>query len=138
MIQKDYPNVKPVELEDCVINEAQEFQGDLSKMAGWLDAYSTYDAITPPSNPKSTVRREKIGDVPYVYFENESPELPNAIIFRDSFFTVMQPFLAQNFNELIDVKAYIVDLEWIEQEKPDIVIFLMTERIIQRLTWFPN
>lgn len=137
-IQKDFPSVKPLDLEDCQITKAQKWQGDLSRMSGWLNAYSTYDAIIPPSNPKSTVRKEKIDDVQYTYFENESPELPKAIIFRDSFFTVMQPFMAQNFSELIDIWTYKVDFDLIEQEKPDIVIFLMTERIIQRLLWFPN
>lgn len=138
VIQKDFPDLIPVKLEDCVITESQKTQGDLSQMSGWLEAYSVFDAITPPSNPDSTVRKEKINDVQYAFFENNSPKLPKAIIFRDSFFTAMQPFLAQNFSELIDVWAYKVDFGLIEKERPDVVIFLMTERIIQRLVWFPN
>lgn len=138
VIRKDFPSVEPIALEECQITKAQKWQGDLSRMSGWLDAYSTFDAILPPSNPDSTVSKEVINDVQYAYFQNGSTELPKAIIYRDSFFTVMQPFMAQNFSELIDIWSYEVDLNLIEQEKPDIVIFLMTERIIQRLKWFPN
>lgn len=138
VIQQDFPNVKPITLEDCEITEAQKWQGDLSRMSGWLEAYSTFDQILPPSNTKSTLRTETIDGVKYAYFENDSPELPKAIIYRDSFFTVMQPYLAQNFRELIDIWTYKIDLNLIREEKPDIVIFLMTERIIQRLIWFPN
>lgn len=137
-IQQDFPDILPVALEDCEITEAQQLQGDLSKMSGWLEAYSTYDAILPLFSKDGAVKKEIIDDVQYAYYENDSPELPKAIIYRDSFFTVMQPFLVQNFDELIDIWTYKVDLDLIEREKPDIVIFLMTERIIQRLVWFPN
>ena len=137
-IQQDFPDILPVALEDCEITEAQQLQGDLSKMSGWLEAYSTYDAILPLFSKDGAVKKEIIDDVQYAYYENDSPELPKAIIYRDSFFTVMQPFLVQNFDELIDIWTYKVDLELIEREKPDIVILLMTERIIQRLIWFPN
>jgi hypothetical protein len=137
-IQEDFPNINPIVLENCEITEAQQLQGDLSNMSGWLEAYSTYDKITPPSRANSIVRQEKVNDIQYAYFENDVPELPKAVIYRDSFFTAMQPYLTQNFRELIDIWTYKVDLNLIEQEKPDIVIFLMTERIIQRLVWFPN
>lgn len=137
-IQKDFPSVEPVSLEDCQITKTQKWQGDLSRMSGWLEAHSTYDSILPPSTTNNTVRSEKIDDVQYAYFENESTELPTAIIYRDSFFTVMQPFLAQNFRELIDIWTYEIDLDLVKEINPDIVIFLMTERIIQRLLWFPN
>jgi hypothetical protein len=138
VIQKDFPRVKPVALEDCEITEAQQLQGDLSKMSGLLGAYSTYNAILPSSNKKSTIKKEKIDDVQFTYFTIDSPELPKAMIYRDSFFTAMQPYLAQNFRELVDIYTYKVDPDLIKEEKPDIVIFLMTERIIQRLIWFPN
>lgn len=138
IIQEDFPNVKPLALEECEIRENQKWQGDLSRMSGWLEAYSIYEAILPPINPNSTVRQAKIDDVQFTYYENDSNELPNAIVYRDSFFTVMQPFLAQNFDELIDIWTYDIDLDLIKEKQPDMVIFLMTERIIQRLIWFPN
>ncbi len=138
VIQEDFPTVTPIGLEECDIKLNQKFHGGLSEISGWINAYSNFDEIIPKERVNNVVRKENIGDVRYVFFENDSVALPSAIIYRDSFFTAMQPFLAQSFSKLIDVWTYKIDLNLIREEKPDIVIFLMTERIIQRLIYFPN
>jgi len=138
VIREDFPTVTPIGLEECDIRPDQRIQGGLSEISGWINAYSYFDDLIPNDRVNNVVRKENIDGVRYVFFENDSVALPSAIIYRDSFFTAMQPYLAQNFRELIDVWTYKVDLNFIKQEKPDIVIFLMTERIIQRLKWFPN
>lgn len=138
VIRTDFPIVTPIGLEECDITPDQNFHGGLSEISGWIKAYSKFDEIVPKERVNNVVSKEKIGDVRFAIFENDSVELPSAIIYRDSFFTAMQPYLAQNFSKLIDVWTYKIDLNLIREESPDIVIFLMTERIIQRLIWFPN
>jgi hypothetical protein len=133
VIQDEFPTVIPIELDACTITKDQKWMGDLSRMSGWLEAYSTFDEIEPFPNDQSSKRIETIDEIQYTYFENNYSDLPKAIIYRDSFFTAIQPYLAQNFRELIDIWSYQIDMDLIREEKPDIVIFLITERSLQVL-----
>ncbi len=136
-IQKDFPTIKPIELNDCKISKAKTMPGDLSDMSGWLNIHSTYDVITPNIKDQVTSRTEYIDGIRYVFFENIVSDLPKAFIFRDSFFS-SEPFLQYNFRELTAISSYKIDMDLIRSEKPDVIILLMTERSLHALLWFPN
>lgn len=136
-IQEDFPIIEPIELEACNISNDHKLPGDLGDMSGWLDIYSTFDIILPSVAAQVTSREEIIDGVNYIYFENNISDLPKAIIYRDSFFS-SQPYLPYNFRELTAIFSYRIDMDLIREEKPDVVILLMTERSLHALTWFPN
>jgi hypothetical protein len=61
------------------------------------------------------------------------PTLPRAVIFHDSFFNEMIPFLSDHFSWAIYHWAFKVDETLIAGEKPNVVIFEVTDRYLSRL-----
>jgi len=59
--------------------------------------------------------------------------LPKLVMFRDSFADGLIPYLSENFSRSVYVWKPKVDLQVIEQEKPDIVIFEVAERYLGSL-----
>jgi hypothetical protein len=55
----------------------------------------------------------------------------NAVIFRDSFFSALQPYFSRYFNRstyIWEAMNYTSLVKYVEQEQPDIVIDEMIER----------
>ena len=63
-------------------------------------------------------------------FKNNEIKDGKLIIFGDSFTNIFMDFLAESFRELIFVHATFVDFDYVEAEKPDIVINHTIERFI--------
>ncbi len=59
--------------------------------------------------------------------------LPDAVIFRDSFFNGLQPFTSEHFRRVVYVSDFRIDFNLIDEEKPDIVILEVAERYLDRL-----
>lgn len=70
----------------------------------------------------------------YVVFEQDAPELPSAVIFRDSFMTASGPFFTESFRRTVFVSSpNTVFYDLVENERPDVVIFQGCERRL----WYP-
>jgi len=69
-------------------------------------------------------------------------ELPNAVIFHDSFMDWLSPLLSDHFGRTVYARALDMDKgldeRLIESEKPEIVIFECNERWLERLKFLPN
>jgi hypothetical protein len=59
--------------------------------------------------------------------------LPRVVVLRDSFASAMVPLLAEHFRRSVFLWRYDFAADIIEQERPDVVIWLMTSR---RLQWY--
>jgi alginate O-acetyltransferase complex protein AlgJ len=59
--------------------------------------------------------------------------LPTAVIFRDSFFNGLQPFVSEHFSRVNYVSDFKVDFNLIAEEKPQIVILEVAERYLDKL-----
>jgi hypothetical protein len=68
-----------------------------------------------------------------VVLEIDDPALPKAVVFRDSFGSALIPFLAEHFRRSVYLWRYDFAVDVLEQERPDVVIWLMTSR---RLQWY--
>lgn len=143
-IVKDFPQIKPLTREQFQVEQFNWLPGDLANMMGLSD-HLKEDRIM-------FVNKEwyKARGVSYLgpnnphYFEEPqrsvtgNPELPRAIVFHDSFWWELLPFLAESFDEGLyvwlrpqtDLEFRFFDAELIEKEKPDIVIDEYTERYI--------
>lgn len=108
---------------------------------------STYDSIQfmlnlPPALNTRIIcapTEKKYSDL-YTYIKNEgidgiitrasNPSLPRALIFRDSFFVALEPFVSPFFSETeYHWRQFCeTDKEYILQYKPDIIIFEAVER----------
>ncbi len=74
-----------------------------------------------------------------IFTFTENTDLPDAIIFYDSFFNVLSPYLMDSFNTAYLLFSSGIDLEFVEKTKPDFVIIEITERNLEiRLLQLPQ
>ena len=63
-------------------------------------------------------------------------KIPRAVIYHDSFYNALQPFLARHFDRISDFQYDAIngsfDEHILEKEKPDVVIYVMVERWVPR------
>ena len=88
------------------------------------------DPIGPHAREPAWCRAEWLRPI------HPDPTLPRAVIFHDSFFNEMIPFLSDHFSWAIYHWAFKVDETLIAGEKPDVVIFEVTDRYLSRLLDF--
>lgn len=63
-------------------------------------------------------------------FKNDNPDLPSAVIFRDSFSMKLLPLLCESFSRIVAVVAGAFYPEIIESERPGFVITQIAERYL--------
>lgn len=76
----------------------------------------------PSSPPLPTYRPDTV-------FEHSDSRLPRTIGFHDSFSQALMPLLAEHFRRITFTRQYAMDKMLAEQEKPDVVIQEMVDRI---------
>jgi alginate O-acetyltransferase complex protein AlgJ len=114
---------------------------DLARMMGLDDVIHEEDLRMTPATPRRAQvveedRRDENWNQGRVALEIADPSLPRAVVFRDSFGSALIPFLAEHFRRSVHLWRYDFAVDVIEEEKPDVVIWLMTSR---RLQWYvPN
>jgi hypothetical protein len=111
---------------------------DLARMMGLDDVITEEDLRLVPVTPRRAKivdedRRDENWNQGRVILERDDPGLPAAVVFRDSFGSALIPFLAEHFRRSVYLWQYDFDPQWIEKEKPQVVIWLMTSR---RLQWY--
>ncbi len=136
-LQNDFPSLRPHTLADFQMVSRGLGSGDLSKE--WVQGIVQEEmTVLEPRYPRQTVQftlTQGTALVPgrMVATYNPDPSLPRAVIFHDSFFNEMIPFLSDHFSWAVYRWAFKVDETLIAGEKPDIVIFEVTDRYLSRL-----
>jgi hypothetical protein len=138
-ISKDFPSISPKKISDFSISEQPSNRKDLESLMGVSGYYSEkVPTFTPKFSPQSVNLTPQCAD-PYIRCglvekQVNDPNLPTLVAFRDSFFNGLIPFISENFRSstyLWGVVPYSTDI--IDKNKPDIVIFEITERELWRL-----
>ena len=86
-----------------------------------------------PATPEALVTSEVYmgGDKAETVIQTDRPELPNALVFGDSFTNAMETMLYASFNEMrsIDLRHYTEKTlrEYIADYRPDVVICIRDE-----------
>ncbi len=133
-----FPTINPSQLNDYNIEKKDTMGSDLAAML-FIQKYvhDTQYFLTPKNgyqakdaniyfeNPNSNPL------MPLVAKEVNNPELPKALIFRDSFMNRIIPYLSENFSRSVYVWTYEISPEIIEAEKPNVVIYEFVERKIE-------
>lgn len=140
-IAEDHPNVRIVSKDECTLTAEEWHDGDMAEFIGQSDVLS--DTLYTWSVNGSTVR---LVETPYAptsadperpilcYVNPDHPELPTAVIFRDSFMgrdsscTLMLPLLADSFSRVTIVWSTSVLEHIVANEAPDIVVMEYVER----------
>jgi alginate O-acetyltransferase complex protein AlgJ len=132
-----YPRLKPHPMTDYNMAAETIQGGDLASMLGLKDKFSETVYLLNPKYPTRAVK------VPVLFpvkssrftevFENADRSLPRAIVYHDSFFNFVKPYMAEHLSRLSCFQSYNrVDLSLIDIEKPDIVIYEMAESFTQK------
>jgi len=138
----DFPNVRKVSMDEVEVDVTDPWTGgDMSGFIGQSETmtdvlynFRVTDAGAELMNtpyPQTSTDPER----PVLRYTNPShPELPSAVIFRDSFVardsgcTLMLPLLAESFSRVSVVWSTAVLNHIVEYEEPDMVIMEYVER----------
>lgn len=128
----DFPSVKVRSISDYELRSVI-FHGDLTSTFGYFDVQESAVRFEPAFEINYIVRTfdtsPGIRDTVITYADD--PTLPVAIIYRDSFFTALIKFVAENFREAYYFWSYKIDFEAVKANKPDYLILEVTERYLE-------
>lgn len=133
-------NLKPYNIEIDYNPKDSKLKGDLSSML-LLDKYTKDNSTSIKGNFNYEYKAYHDNDKE-IRTESYDKTLPKAVIFRDSFSIYLQPLLSQNFSEALyiwgtrhdNLKDAYFDSNIILNNKPDIVIIEIVERLMDGLT----
>jgi alginate O-acetyltransferase complex protein AlgJ len=127
----------PRTLGDYRVEEGIFHGGDLASMLGLRDRFSEKNFTLVPEFRRRahklpdtyTVKSSRFTEI----FETPGSHLPRAVVFHDSFFNFLKPFLAEDFSRMACFQSYgRVDVSVIRKEKPDIVICELVESFVEK------
>lgn len=145
-IDRDFINIKSVSLNEVNKEPRISWTEDLTKLLD-IRVKEVGEKYTV-KNPNSQKIESRL-PIPDNYkrkpetYESRYKSSSNALkvlVFRDSFSTTMEKYLAESFGETVFIWSSIIDKDLILEEKPDIVIHEIIERNIDILLNydFPN
>jgi hypothetical protein len=135
-IRSSFPDVEFPVMENFSRKIQKENGGDLARMLG-LESYMqrTRIDIEPEGGWKAYYTYIKNEAEKGIVTENIRQNLPRAIIFGDSFFDAMEPFVSSIFFRSEYIQGFFEekDREYILAQRPDIIICEVVERYIQSI-----
>jgi hypothetical protein len=110
--------------------------GDIVRMLG-LEHYGkrTIPNIHPATGWDPYYQYIKNEETNGVIIKNNDQSLPRAVIFRDSFFSALEPFVSTQFSSAEYNWGFFNDTskDYILENKPDVIIWEIVERYIPRI-----
>lgn len=128
-------SMTPCSLDDYQIKTGRFTGGDLANMLGLKDMF-TEDAYSFALKGGSKVKWLPVEyPAPFSRFTqalvNPDRTKPRAVVFHDSFFNFLKPFMAEHFSRMACFQSYgRFDGNVIDIEKPDVVIFEIAEHFL--------
>ena len=145
-LRQHFPSLPPLDPDDYKLAFSTRPGGDLAGMLLLADAipehFITMEPLTPnrakPAEPRGYANPATLSGRDLVIRETGDARLPNAVIFRDSFSTLLWPFLAERFNRSVFIWEHRFQPAIVLAEKPDVVIYEAAERYQYALFGFPE
>ena len=131
-----FPSLEIQTVDDYLIEKKIGGGGDLADMIGGTEFIKEeYINLKPLDN--HSLKIKDIGDISKspITFDQDNSSFPRALIFRDSFFSSVAPFLAGHFQhskyywQSWDTSTPIEEI--VSSQKPDIVIEEIVERMVK-------
>jgi alginate O-acetyltransferase complex protein AlgJ len=128
-----FPQVRPAALGSFEREQQAGFGNDLSRLLSLSDLMPGDRLALVPRVPRRARWQTPDGmppkpPAPFLVSEIDDPGLPRAVMFHDSFAEALRPFLSENFARIAYAWQTRLDLELIEREKPDVVLYELVER----------
>jgi hypothetical protein len=144
-LAKQFPAVRPLELDAFERQVHVGTAGDLAAMLAISTmlfeerivlAPKTRSPVQPGEPTAVMLRRQYPPRNEPKVFACATGEIPRGVVIHDSFFQAVQPFLARHFQRSTFLRAAFAP-EVLEDEKPDVVIEEMIERVLSRPGFLP-
>ncbi len=90
------------------------------------------NVVEAPKKLKIPYGYNRDSDIYEYRYKNTTKKL-KILIFRDSFTQALRKYLNETFNECVYIWDYTFNKALIEKEKPDIVLYIVVERYIERI-----
>ncbi len=139
---KKFPNVgEPLRVDDFEVSIINEGSGDLSGImnANEFMQRTVYHFI-PKSHKLSGMAKngEKMkGENGYIYYNSDQlEEKPRMLMYRDSYTQYLHPYLSEHFSFNSYAWTREFNMERVDQDKPDIVVYEMMERFMDEMLNF--
>ena len=144
IMQKDFPAIKPLSIEDFYIKTEEHPADNLDKMLGKLGVFSEQAIELNPKKGFKAKDGKTFGYPPvpgFVYpwdFEKvkeiKDSDKPKLLIISDSFGKNIFPFISENFSrtvKIFDSWQYKLNEDIVNSEKPDAVIVMINEPVLR-------
>lgn len=131
-MQSKFPDMKSWSISDFE-PVTKTFKGDLSNLIPMHRPFEENSIFLTPILQREAVLSEG-EDWRYAISTMPNTDLPRAVVFRDSFFMGLLPYMAEHFSKAVYFWSFDVNDEIIKNEKPDIVIYEIAQRYLGYLT----
>jgi hypothetical protein len=148
-IKQDFPVLTPLIQPDITFKRHLRAAGGLANMIGFADLLKEDDFYPVFKNPKASAGKTAGYSPPYWFsfkseyemvWINPDQRLPKLFVIRDSFFNFPMLYLRENFRKttvIWDAWMYGPNKFLIEKEKPDVVLLMVVEPLIDRILISP-
>jgi len=132
-IQKDFPQIRPLNSNDFENKYKISYNGDLAKLIGMGNILPNNEWLMIPKNGKTFYDGKVTEYISYnspykaVYQETADTSMPTALIFRDSYANMLVPFISENFSRSVFLWTNVVLKEAVKKENPDVIILEVVE-----------
>lgn len=120
-------SINKVKLDNFEIQNQVYNRGDITKMINIVEAEPSIIIKKKTPTKAKLIPSSKSS----LHFQNNTQNL-KAILYRDSFANAWVPFFNESFGDIIYHKKYVIDKKEIDSFNPDIVIFEVVERNIDK------
>lgn len=136
IISRDFPQIRVNPIEEFLIKN-EPISGDLAVLSGDILVEETTETFAL-KNPRdvqleNTFLLNLNVNTSYI----DDPDLPVALVFRDSNYINLYPYMSQHFRKSVTVWSFDFRYDLVDEVKPDLVIYEMTERYVHRLLDLP-
>lgn len=135
LIDQEYPSLKPADWSDFTISKSKEPGLDLARLLSLQNSLQEETIHLVPKQPRqayeSTVSFQDPNPNPIMNpwpRQVDNPNLPRALVFRDSFFNAISPFFAEHFSRSVSVWTHSIEQYIVDAEHPNIVVLEIVSR----------
>jgi alginate O-acetyltransferase complex protein AlgJ len=132
-----YPSLTAHPASDYKVVTREPEMLDLSENIGTTLFPEPRVQFAPQFDSGTNYKTVTVGGRRIQFSYNPDSDLPSAIVYHDSFFFRVIPFLGEHFRSGIYIQNYmgggLWSLSWVEEHRPDIVIIEFSERYIHDL-----
>ncbi len=139
-LQKKYPNLTPHPVSDFKIVEQEPELLDLSRNIGTTLLPESKIQFLPQFDSHTSYKNINLGPRKLMLSYTPDDNLPNLVLYYDSFFFNVIPMLGEHFHRGYYIQNYtgggLWNLSWVDEQQPDVVIIEFAERYLDDLPRF--